>query len=158
MLESAGLGYSYANLAQLLRQHSAQPVDDAHELFRRSVFNIVIENGDDHERNHGLLQSGHVYRLAPAYDLAPQLQNTGYQAVAISGDEMASALPHALPAAREFGLGIDQARNIAAAIVGTVAARWCAVFEAAGVPQPDLEVVARFTQPQAKAASAALRA
>jgi len=158
MFESEGLNYSYAHLAQLVRKHSAQPVADAHELFRRLLFNIVIENGDDHERNHGFLRNGHVYRLAPAYDIAPQLQNTGYQAMAISGDEMASALPHALATAHEFGLGTDAAREIAVGVVGTVAARWRAVFLAAGVPTQDIELAARFVEPRLVAASAALRA
>ena len=158
MFESEGLNYSYAHLAQLVRKHSAQPVADAHELFRRLLFNIVIENGDDHERNHGFLRNGHAYRLAPAYDIAPQLQNTGYQAMAISGDEMASALPHALAAAHEFGLGTDAARDIAVGVVGTVAARWRAVFLSAGVPSQDVELVARFVEPRLAAASAALRA
>ena len=157
MFESEGLDYSYAHLAQLVRKHSAQPVADAHDLFRRLVFNIVIENGDDHERNHGFLRVGRVYRLAPAYDIAPQLQNTGYQALAISGNEMASALPHALAAAHEFGLGAEEARSIAAGIVDTVATRWRAVFHAAGVPQPDIEVVARFVDPRVAAGEAALR-
>lgn len=157
LFESEGLGYSYAHLAQLVRKHSAQPVADAHELFRRLVFNIVIENGDDHERNHGFLRIGHVYRLAPAYDLAPQLQNTGYQAIAISGNEMASALPHALAAAHEFGLGAGQALDIARGIASTVASRWRAVFQAAGVPAADIEVVARFIGPRVAAASAGLR-
>lgn len=157
MFESEGLGYSYAHLAQLVRKHSAQPGADAHDLFRRLVFNIVIENGDDHERNHGFLRVGRVYRLAPAYDIAPQLQNTGYQAMAISGNEMASTLPHALAAAHEFGLGAVEARSIAAGIVGTVATHWRAVFQAAGVPQPDIELVARFVDPRVAAGQAALR-
>jgi serine/threonine-protein kinase HipA len=50
---------SYPNLAQLLRRIGVSKdgvnLADMHELFRRMVFNILIDNTDDHEKNHALI-------------------------------------------------------------------------------------------------------
>ena len=48
------------------------------ELFKRMVFNILIDNTDDHERNHCLrLNFDGYHDLAPASDVVPTLQNLG---------------------------------------------------------------------------------
>ena len=45
---------------------------DAHALYRRVVFNVLISNVDDHLRNHGFLWLGKAgWSLSPAYDLNP---------------------------------------------------------------------------------------
>ncbi len=70
---------SYPALARLLRRagvkHNNVNLQDARELFRRMVFNILMDNTDDHEKNHTLLvpqpfDNNHL-KLAPAYDLLP---------------------------------------------------------------------------------------
>ena len=49
----------YPELARILRRVGITQDDvnqrDAHELFRRMVFNILVDNTDDHEKNHSLL-------------------------------------------------------------------------------------------------------
>ena len=49
----------YPQLARILRRVGVSQGDahlaDARELFRRMVFNILIDNTDDHEKNHSLL-------------------------------------------------------------------------------------------------------
>lgn len=51
-----------------------------HELFRRMVFNILIDNTDDHEKNHALLMTATgEYELSPAFDVLPSGQALGYQ-------------------------------------------------------------------------------
>ncbi|MGY4258102.1 serine/threonine protein kinase HipA of HipAB toxin-antitoxin module [Bradyrhizobium sp. USDA 4516] len=53
-------------------QHGAQGKTDAHGLYRRVVFNVLISNVDDHLRNHGFLWLGKTgWSLSPAYDLNP---------------------------------------------------------------------------------------
>lgn len=63
--------YSYEQLlavARRLRLHR----DEAIEIFRRMVFNIVARNHDDHTKNIGFLlrQGESQWRLAPAFDIA----------------------------------------------------------------------------------------
>lgn len=66
---AAAVELSYPNLAQLLRRRGDVEIhrSQMHELFRRLVFNILIDNTDDHEKTHVLLISQtQQYVLAPA--------------------------------------------------------------------------------------------
>ena len=56
------------------------PVQQMHELFRRMVFNILIDNTDDDEKNHALLvNDAQQFELSPAYDVLPSGQALGFQ-------------------------------------------------------------------------------
>jgi hypothetical protein len=48
------------------------------ELFQRMVFNLLIDNTDDHEKNHALLmtESG-ALQLSPAFDMCPREPEAG---------------------------------------------------------------------------------
>lgn len=62
--------YSYAELFNTARKLKLSP-DDAMQLFKRMVFNVVARNHDDHTKNFGFLLDEHnQWQLAPAYDLA----------------------------------------------------------------------------------------
>ncbi|MFT6985495.1 MAG: serine/threonine-protein kinase HipA [Psychromonas sp.] len=62
--------YSYAELLGTARKLNLSP-DDAIQLFKRMVFNVVARNHDDHAKNFGfMLDNDNNWQLAPAYDLA----------------------------------------------------------------------------------------
>ena len=62
--------YSYAELLSVARELKLSS-DDAMQIFRRMVFNVVGRNHDDHSKNFGfMLNNDHQWQLAPAYDLA----------------------------------------------------------------------------------------
>jgi serine/threonine-protein kinase HipA len=46
---------SYPEIVDAPTQHGAEAKADAHALYRRVVFNVMISNVDDHLRNHGFL-------------------------------------------------------------------------------------------------------
>ena len=65
-----GGSYSYEELFSLARELKLTQ-NDAIQLFKRMVFNIIARNHDDHSKNFGyMLDSQHKWQLAPAYDLA----------------------------------------------------------------------------------------
>jgi serine/threonine-protein kinase HipA len=67
-----GEGGSYPEIVDALSRHGARATADAHELYRRVAFNVLINNVDDHLRNHGFLWlNHHGWTLSPAYDLNP---------------------------------------------------------------------------------------
>lgn len=62
--------YSYAELFATARKLNLNP-EDAIQLFKRMVFNVVARNHDDHAKNFGfMLDAENNWQLAPAYDLA----------------------------------------------------------------------------------------
>ena len=81
--------YSYEEIFNVLRQLRAPP-EDAEELFRRMVFNVIARNQDDHAKNFAFLfDAEHGWRLAPAYDLAysykPGSRWVGLHAMSLNG-------------------------------------------------------------------------
>lgn len=106
-------GGSYVDLAQTLRRLSANPKYDLDQLFRRMIFNLIIDNTDDHIKNHGVLHVSHgQYRLAPAFDVVMQLTNIGYQQLAIVPGNNNSSMRLAKEAAPLFGIKNQDAESI----------------------------------------------
>jgi len=62
--------YSYAELFGTARKLRLSP-NEAMQLFRRMVFNVIARNHDDHAKNFGFMfNDKNEWKLAPAYDLA----------------------------------------------------------------------------------------
>jgi serine/threonine-protein kinase HipA len=145
-LRAAGEAPGYPQLAQLLRRLA--PAEEIRgqqaQLFRRMMFNILMDNTDDHEKNHALLRQadGH-YRLSPAFDVVPSAQGLGYQAMAVGDLVTESTLVNALSQARQFGLKPDAAHAIAREVASGIAG-WKEDFAAVGVSAGDIELLAQF--------------
>lgn len=128
---------SYVELAQAVRRYCDQPLADLEQLYRRLVFNLVVDNSDDHIKNHGLLQAPDgAWRLAPAFDLVMQLNNLGYQALALLPGRLESSLELARQAAPQFGLSPVQAGAIIENIAETVHTQATVMLDAYGLPTP----------------------
>jgi serine/threonine-protein kinase HipA len=145
-LKAAGEGLGYPELAQLLRRRGVLAGDRAaaqmRELFRRMVFNILIDNTDDHEKNHAVLVNDAAeYELSPAYDVLPSGQGLGYQQLRVGEDEADSTLDNALSMGRQFGLKPAEAQR-EIVTVARVVGRWRQHFRAAGVSAGDVELLA----------------
>ena len=68
---------NYAEMALVLGKCSRSPAADVAALFRQMVFNAAIGNVDDHLKNFWMLATPSGYRLAPAFDLVPDLSGRG---------------------------------------------------------------------------------
>ena len=143
-LRAVGEPLGYPELAQLLRRlaHPEQVRAQQHELFRRMLFNILIDNTDDHEKNHALLRGDDGYwSLSPAFDILPTAQGLGYQQLRVGVQGHESSMANALSEARAFGLTPQQARKTAAEIAAQVA-QWADVFRAQQVSPADIDQLA----------------
>jgi serine/threonine-protein kinase HipA len=144
-LKAAGEALGYPELAQLLRRRGVVSGDrnqrQMQELFRRMVFNILIDNTDDHEKNHALLvDDAEHYELSPAYDVLPCGQALGYQQLRVGESEADSTLTNALSMCQQFGLKPAAAKR-QIAIVAKAVARWREHFASVGVTRNDLELL-----------------
>jgi serine/threonine-protein kinase HipA len=143
-LRAAGERFGYPELAQLLRRRGVTDkdsyIDHMRELFRRMVFNILIDNTDDHEKNHALLMTdAQQYALSPAYDVLPSGQALGFQQMRVGADEADSTIANALSMARMFSLDQDaavkEARKVARVVDG-----WKEHFRKIGVTRNDIDL------------------
>ena len=142
-LRAAGERFGYPELAQLLRRRgvTARDVHVKHmrELFRRMAFNILIDNTDDHEKNHALIMTdAQQYELSPAYDVLPSAQALGFQQMRVGEQEADSTLDNALSMAPMFSLDRNAAVREVKAVVRVVDT-WQAHFKACGVSRGDID-------------------
>jgi serine/threonine-protein kinase HipA len=111
------------------------------QLFRRMVFNILIDNTDDHEKNHALIVNAAQHlRLSPAFDMLPAGQALGYQQMRVGRQDADSTLDNALSEHRAFGLTKANAQE-AAAEVARVASGWRAHFKRKRVALRDIQLL-----------------
>ena len=136
----------YPELAQLIRRlgHPEQVRAQQQELFRRMVFNILIDNTDDHEKNHALVRGDDgFYALSPAFDVLPSAQGLGYQQMRVGAQGHEASIANALSEARAFGLSDAIARQTVSEIARQVA-QWKAVFQSLRVRDADIDLLAQY--------------
>jgi serine/threonine-protein kinase HipA len=145
-LRAAGERFGYPELAQLLRRRGVTDGDayvaDMREVFRRMVFNILIDNTDDHEKNHALLMTdAQQYQLSPAFDILPSGQALGFQQMRVGEQEADSTVANALSMSAMYGLAkseaVKEAQTVAQVIDG-----WKQHFAACGVTRGDIDLYA----------------
>ena len=148
---------SYPNLAQLLRR-AGQNTDNENrlemaELFRRMVFNILIDNTDDHEKNHSLLVTPRSdakrptsrvngFRLAPAYDVVPTNSGQGHHEFGIGDEGRDGTLSNAMSKCQSFGLSAAEAAAEVLRVIQGVDG-WKEHFRACGVSPSDIDELAQ---------------
>jgi len=143
VLRAARLSESYGALATVLRRLGHPDRQDVmrEELFKRMVFNILVDNTDDHERNHSVrLGFDGYYELTPAYDVVPTLQNLGYQALSVGTAGAQSSLENALTQLNEFGIKKTRAIELIQQVARTVD-HWEDHFLQQGVSPVDMELL-----------------
>lgn len=135
----------YPQLARILRRVGITQDDinqrDARELFRRMVFNILVDNTDDHEKNHSLLVVNPLgngrLKLSPAYDVIPTNSGQGFQEFICGAHGRDSTLENAMSQCDAFGLSPKEAAAEVVAVIGIVNT-WQEHFEHAGVSKCDI--------------------
>ena len=135
---------SYPELVDILAAHGAQGKTDAHALYRRVVFNVLISNVDDHLRNHGFLWLGKTgWSLSPAYDLNPVPTDLKARVLTtnIDLDEGTCSLDLLEAASGFFALTLAQARAIIKE-VASVTGTWRDIAKAAGARAAEIDRMA----------------
>lgn len=136
----------YPELARILRRVGVTKDDmnqrDARELFRRMVFNILVDNTDDHEKNHSVLvvnpfANGRL-KLAPAYDVLPTNSGQGQQEFICGIHSRDATLENAMSQHDAFGLLPEDAASEVASVIQVVNG-WRAHFAQLGVTPRDIE-------------------
>lgn len=139
----------YPELARILRRvgitRNGLNQRDARELFRRMVFNILVDNTDDHEKNHSLLVvspfSNGRLKLAPAYDVLPTNSGQGHQELICGAQGRDSTLENAMSQCEAFGLLPTEAAAEIVSVIGAVNI-WQEHFVQAGVAASDIASLA----------------
>ncbi len=124
---------SYLVLADALSQFSSQPVADRLDLFRRIVFNILVNNHDDHVKNHGVIRMlNGQWQLSPAFDLVAGEGTRRNLAMTIGPQGSQATLSNLMQSLASFGLDKSTALNEITQMVLSLK-KWKVIFADAGV-------------------------
>lgn len=135
-------GTSYLELAQFLRASgdAAYVGADLEQLFRRVAFNVAVGNRDDHLRNHGFILGTNGWRLAPAFDVNPNIDKAEH-VLNIDDADNRPKLPLVLSTAAFYGLAPDRAVQIIDEVAAAVDG-WQEAARRAGIARADVELTA----------------
>jgi serine/threonine-protein kinase HipA len=131
-------GTSYLELAQFIRaQGDAEHADtDLEQLFRRVAYNVAVGNRDDHLRNHGFVLGKTGWRLAPAFDVNPNIDKAEHVLNIDDGDNRPS-LATVLASAEFYGLTPERAQAVVEEIA-TAVDGWQEAASKAGIARADV--------------------
>ena len=115
--------YSYADLADGIRQYCDNPQLNLEELWKRVLFSTCISNTDDHLRNHGFIMENGEWIISPVYDINPNIENTEFQSTSIINGDFSSSIDTAMDAAYYFEVTGDKVNKIYEEITNAVS-KW----------------------------------
>lgn len=135
-------GTSYLDLAQFLmtsgaRRHVAA---DLEQLFRRVVFNVAVGNRDDHLRNHGFCLTKEGWRLAPAFDVNPNIDKADH-VLNLDDIDNRPSLETVMATAEFYELTAARAEQIVSEIVDVVN-NWRSAAKRLGISNAEIELMA----------------
>lgn len=145
---------AYCALAEICRSHGPGDVtfleSQRREIFARMIFNMLIDNTDDHAKNHAFLRRPEGgLELSKAYDIPPQMNGMGEQALPIAPDQPDFTRAAAIASSKRFGLSEREAREIWDSVARGVD-RWKDAFTELGVTPADIDYLADFLDAEAK--------
>ncbi|MDR5803755.1 type II toxin-antitoxin system HipA family toxin [Caballeronia sp. LZ001] len=118
---------------------------DAEELFKRAVFDILVSNDDAHLRNTAFVWDASVagWRLSPAFDLMPRpsVASDRYLHLSLGTSGRHATLDNALSARKEFGLSEARACELVSELWEAVKG-WRSAFEVFQLSPQDIAAVA----------------
>jgi serine/threonine-protein kinase HipA len=148
-------GTSYLELAQFLRGKGDGTHADAdlEQLFRRVAFNVAVGNRDDHLRNHGFILGATGWRLAPAFDVNPNIDKAEH-VLNIDDVDNRPSLQTVLTTAIFYGLTEERGKQIVEEVASAVDG-WESLARQAGIACGDVELTVGAFSAHAEYRSAA---
>jgi len=135
---------SYLDIADVLIENGANSQADRQELFRRIAFHVLINNVDDHLRNHGFVRTdGTGWSLSPAFDLNPVPRDVKPPVLntAINFDDPTCSVELLRSVAEEFSLAHGQATAIIREVAETTR-HWREIARHYGAGEPEIRRMA----------------
>jgi serine/threonine-protein kinase HipA len=131
---------SYLDILEFIQFSGSYAEEDAKELWRRMVFNVMVSNTDDHLRNHGFVLTSKGWRLSPAFDINPSIEKD-HLALNIDMDNNALDLGLVKSVGMFFRMGQEEMEEILEEVKSAVA-NWESVASEIGIPRNEQRLMA----------------
>ena len=134
--------HAYTEVLDMMRTGCQDFSKDAKQLWRRLLFNHLINNVDDHLQNIGFLYAGNnLWRLSPAFDLNPFPDKDRESKTWLSEDTgPVTSVRQLVTYAPHFGLSVDESQAVIAEVVAALL-RWREVAMSAEVGMTQAELL-----------------
>jgi len=131
---------TYAEIAEAIRVHGADPKADLLSLFQRILFSILVSNVDDHLKNHAFLYAGRKrWRLSPIFDVNPFPERFKQLKTAIADpSDNAASIEQLLEYAFYFEIDKVEALKIISTMAETVKGAWKGFCLEAGMSRDEI--------------------
>ncbi|OIH82209.1 hypothetical protein BLJ79_19960 [Arthrobacter sp. UCD-GKA] len=136
--ESDGSNNDYLDLLDVIAETSNDAKADREELFRRIAFNVMVNNSDDHMRNHEFLRGKAGWRLSPAFDVNPNPDVAAARQTSIGGADSRDDASEALMEVAGYFVSTLKQRDLVIGETFEAVKRWRAVALANGIEERDL--------------------
>jgi serine/threonine-protein kinase HipA len=135
---------NYVDLAHRMLTHCDAPKEQMAELHRRMMYTVLIQNADDHLRNHGFIASPNgKWALSPAYDInaVPDEGVTLKTAISdLHGNGM--SIEAVIEVAPFFELTESEAAKSARKMAETIRDEWRGIGASLGMNSSDTHAIA----------------
>jgi serine/threonine-protein kinase HipA len=136
-----GETHDYLELAETLPEISASTRADLRQMWRRIAFSVMVNNTDDHLRNHGFLRARGGWRLSPAFDINPSPDAGSQRVTGIGG---ARTRTDAIEALREHASSFDMSDSDAVDVLDEVSGvihQWRTRAERLRIPSREMQLM-----------------
>lgn len=123
---------SYGDMAGIIRSFSHRVQQDLEQLLRQMIVNVLLVNTDDHLQNFAMLHTAKGWRLSPAYDIVPNIYQTG-QIIQVNGKHTDIEAEDIIREGTAFGLSYQKSKGILRDVCGRID-DWSYVFTKKDVP------------------------
>ena len=134
---------SYDDIVKLISHYSCKPLQDKQQLLGQMLFNVALNNTDDHLRNFSFTCKEDGWQLSPAYDVVPSTDYGSYHQLKLGYDDILPSHSTILRYHRKFGLTKAQTDDVAKR-VRNVLVNWQASFRENGVNEADILLLSKL--------------
>ena len=100
------------NILLKLTGFLTQSPEQVEQMFRRMVFNVLIQNKDDHAKNFSFICKDGIWKLSPAYDLTTVPEGYNGEHATTVNNQGSPTLEDMVAAAKSIRIRDDRARAI----------------------------------------------
>lgn len=131
-----GLTITYENFADTIAELVEDPERELSEMYGRIALTVLVNNADDHWRNHGFLRGTRGWRLSPMFDVNPQPRRgvISSRAVNLNDDPRNRDIRNLLDSSDTFALTPVDASDIIRRVAAQVET-WPVVATLHGIPE-----------------------
>lgn len=133
---------SYEDLADAVDRLTGGDREQLRDLFKRVALTVLINNVDDHWKNHGFLRSEVAWRLSPAFDINPSRSRGTVTSRAISprDDPRRRDIRHLTESRSVYALSTAAAAAALGEVLEAVR-EWPSIARAAGIRAAEIDTM-----------------